>query len=208
MGSNSKNRGIASALFGKTRRAVLALIYGNTEKAFYLREIARAAGSGLGAVQREVRRLSDAGILSRTARGREVYYQADPDCPIFAELKSLVIKTAGVADVLRGALSPLSDRISVAFIYGSFARGEQRPGSDVDVLLAGDATFAEVVSALGGAQETLGREINPSVYPPAEFRTKLAAGHHFLRSVMKGSRLFLIGTERELARLAEKRVAD
>jgi len=205
MGAGFDN--LSAALFGKTRRAVLSLLYSHTDEAFYLREIARAAGLGLGAVQREVKRLSETGIIRRTVRGHQVYYQADPGCPIFQELKSLVIKTVGVGDVLRAALAPLADRIVVALIYGSFARGDEQRGSDVDLLVVADVTFAEIVSALGGAQETLGREINPTVYPPTEFQSKLGEGHHFLTSVSKEPRIFLIGGEHELERLAQKRLA-
>lgn len=205
MGATFDN--LSAALFGKTRRAVLSLLYSHTDEAFYLREIARAAGGGLGAVQREVKRLSETGIIRRTVRGHQVYYQADPGCPIFQELKSLVIKTVGVGDVLRAALAPLADRIIVALIYGSFARGDEQRGSDVDLLVVADVTFAEIVSALGEAQETLGREINPTVYPPTEFQSKLGEGHHFLTSVSKEPRIFLIGGEHELERLAQKRLA-
>lgn len=208
MSTTPESDTLAASLFGKTRRAVLSLLYSHADEAFYLRQLARVTEVGLGAVQREVKRLSDSGIIRRTVRGRQVYYQANPDCPIFAELKSLMVKTAGVGDVLRTALAPLADRINVAFIHGSYTRGEERRGSDVDIMVVGDVTFAEVVSALGPAQETLGREINPTVYPPAEFRSKLAARHHFLKTVLRGAKVSLIGDERELARLAKKRLAD
>ncbi len=208
MSTKDEDTAISATLFGKTRRAVLSLLYGHADSAFYLRQIVRAAGGSVGAVQREVKRLSEAGIIRRMARGRQVYYQANPESPVFAELKGLVIKTAGVGDVLRGALALLADRIRVAFIYGSLARGEEREGSDVDLLVVGEVTFAEVVSALSGAQEKLGREVNPTVYPPAEFRSKLLTGHHFLKAVIKEKRILLIGDERELARVAEERLAD
>ena len=106
---------LSATLFGKTRRAVLALLYSHADESFYLRQIARTADVGMGAVQREVKKLSKAGIIRRTVRGRHVYYQANPECPIYAELKSLVIKTVGVGDVLRAALVPITDRITVAF---------------------------------------------------------------------------------------------
>ena len=153
------------------------------------------------------KRLSDSGILRRTLRGNQVHYQANSDCPIFEELKNLVVKTAGVGDVLRVALAPLVNRIEVALIYGSFARGEQQRGSDVDLLIVGDVTFSEVTSALAEAQDILGREINPTVYPPREFQSKLREGHHFLTSVSKEPRIVLIGGEHDLERLAQKRMA-
>jgi predicted nucleotidyltransferase len=198
---------LSRTLFSKTRRAVLSLLYSHVDDAFYLRQIVRAAGVGLGAVQRELKQLSDAGIIQRVVRGHQVYYQANPRCPVFGELKTLVVKTVGVGAVLQAALATLADNIDVAFVYGSFASNEERRDSDVDVLVVGKVTFAEIVSSLRDAQETIGREINPTVYPPAEFRSKLAAGHHFLNTVLRGPMLFLIGDKRELARLAKKPLA-
>jgi predicted nucleotidyltransferase len=171
-----------------------------------LRQLVRSAGLGLGAAQREVKRLSDAGIIRRTVSGHQVFYQANPDCPIFKELKGLMVKTTGVADVLGAALAPLAAQIRVAFIYGSVAKLTQRSGSDVDIMVVGESTFGDVVSALENAQKTLAREINPTVYSPAEFRSKLKAGHHFLTSVVGGEKILLIGDEYELARLGARRL--
>jgi len=207
MGTITEIDNLSSALFGKTRRALLSLLYSHADESFYLRQLARLTGLGLGSVQREIERLHKAGIIRRMGRGRQIYYQANPECPVYTELKSLVVKTAGVGDVLRTALAPLADRIQLAFIYGSLARGGERRGSDVDVMVIGDVTFAEVVSALSKVQDTLAREINPAVYPPPEFRSKIIAGHHFLNSLMKETKVFLIGDERELARVAKKRLA-
>jgi len=208
MSTNFRNDSLSATLFGKTRRAVLALLYNHADESFYLRQIARAAGVGMGAVQREVKqrevkKLSEAGIIKRTVQGRQVYYQANPECPIYAELKSLVIKTVGVGDVLKTALVSLSERIKVAFLFGSLLRGGEHSGSDVDVMVVGDVTFTEVVSALGRVQETIGREINPIVYPLEEFRSKLVANHHFLKTVLKDSKFFLIGDEHELEKLVK-----
>ncbi len=206
--STISDNNVSAALFGKARRAVLSLLYSHSDEALYLRELARATGVGLGAVQREVRRLSEVGIIRRMVRGRQVYYQANPECPVFEELKSLVVKTAGVAEVLRAALTPLADRVAVAFVCGSMASGKERRGSDVDILVIGDVTFSETVQALGRTQETLRREINPTVYPSREFRSKLRKGHHFLKAVLEEEKIFLIGNVRELARLVGKRLAD
>jgi predicted nucleotidyltransferase len=198
---------LSKTLFSKTRRAVLSLLYSHVDDAYYLRQIVRSAGVGLGGVQRELKQLSDAGIIRRMVRGHQVYYQANPQCPVFAELKNLVLKTVGVGAALQAALAPLGDRIDVAFIYGSIARSEEHRDSDVDVLVVGKVTFAEIVSSLSEAQKAIGREINPTVYPPAEFRSKVAAGHHFLNTVLKGPLFFLIGDKHELARLAKKPLA-
>jgi len=206
MGTAFAGSQLSAALFGQTRRTILALLYGHPDQSYYLRQLVRSAGLGLGAAQREVKRLSEAGIIRRTVSGNQVFYQANPDCPIYGELKGLMVKTSGVGEVLRAALAPLAARIRVAFIYGSVAKLAQRNGSDVDVMVVGEPTFGEVVAALGNAQETLAREINPTVYSPTEFRSKLKAGHHFLTAVIGGEKLFLIGDEHELARLGAKRL--
>ena len=199
---------LSSALFGRTRRAVLGLLFTHADDAFYLRELARRVGAGLGAVDREVSRLAGAGILTRTLRGHQVYYQANPKCPVFAEIKSLMVKTSGLAEVLQAALAPIAPRIRVAFVYGSFARQGQRGASDVDVMAVGEPTFAEVVAALQPAQETLAREINPTVYSSDNFRSRVAAENHFLKTVLTGKKIFLIGDQRELAIVASQRLGD
>jgi len=193
---------LGTALFSKNRRAILALLYGHADQQFYLRQVVRASGGGLGAVQRELGRLAKAGIIRRTVRDKQVYFQANPDCPVFPELKGLVMKTVGVADVLRAGLAPLAERIAVAFVHGSVARGQEGRGSDVDLMVIGDAGFADVVGSLADAQEKLRREVNPSVYPPDEYRAQLGAGNPFLTRVLEHSKIFLIGNEHELAGLA------
>jgi len=207
MGTVKQFDKIGSTLFGKTRRAVLGLLFGHTNESFYVRQIVRVTGAGTGAVQRELLALADAGLLERTVRGQQVYYQANRACPVFEEIRSLILKTAGVADVIRGALAPLADRIAAAFVYGSFARGAERQGSDVDLLIVGDVAFREAVVALGPAQTALSREINPSVYSVAEWRRKIRSSHHFLTAVLTGPRIMILGDERELARLAAQRLA-
>ncbi len=206
MGTRPPSLGLSAALFGRTRRILLALFYGHPDESYYLRQISRRAGLGMGAVQREVRRLSEAGIIHRTLHGQQTFYQANRDCPVFAELKGLVVKTAGAGDVLRAALAPLAGEIKAALIYGSLARGAERAGSDIDVLVVGQVSFEDIASALHPAQKTLAREVNPTVYAPAEFTAKLAAGDHFLTSVVRGEKIFLMGDERELARMGAKRV--
>ncbi len=199
---------LGQTLFSRNRRAVLGLLFGHPDEQFYMRQIVRISGGGVGSIQRELKQLNEAGLLRRMVRGNQVYFQASVDCPIFAEIKSILAKTAGAADVLRSALAPLADRISVALIYGSVARGQERAQSDIDLLVIGDASFGEVVATLAAAQAQLCRETNPTVYPPQEFSAKILAGQHFLKSVLKREKIFLIGDDRELKRLAEKRVAD
>lgn len=198
---------LSSVLFGKTRSAVLSLLYGHSDEEFYLREISRTIGVGLGALQREVRQLADSGLIRRTVRGRQVYYQANKDCPVFSEIRGLMIKTAGIADVLRSCLSHLEDRVDVAFVFGSLSRGAEQRESDIDVMVVGEVSFADVAQAFERSQEILGREVNPTVYPAKEFKQKASKGHHFIKTVLSDSKIFLIGTERELERLGQERLA-
>lgn len=193
------------SLFGKTRRTLLALLYSRADEEHLQESLIQLAGLGRGTVQRELDFLARAGVARRTARGRQVYFQANAESPIYAELRGIVVKTSGVADVLRSALARLTGRISVAFVYGSVASRSERRGSDVDLMVIGDdLAFGEVADALGPAQKTLGREVNPSVFGQRDFAAKLKAKNHFLRTVVRSEKIFLIGDDHELGRLAKK----
>jgi len=192
---------LSEILFGKTRQAVLSLLYGHADESFYLRQILRVAGGGMGALQRQVNSLVDAGIILRIRKGKQIYYQANSHCPVFNELKSIVTKT-GIGDILKTALAPLAQRIQFAFIYGSIAHGTEKESSDIDVLVVGNVTFSEIVAALSPTQQTIGREVNPTVYPLDEFRVKLTKKNHFIKSVIADDKVYLIGDDDELKRLA------
>lgn len=204
MGSKTNATAGMPPLFGKTRQTLLALLYTRADEEHLQESLIQLAGLGRGTVQRELEFLERAGVVRRTLRGRQVYFQANRDSPIYAELRGLVVKTAGVADALRATLAALAGRIRVAFVYGSVARGSERRASDVDLMVIGEASFAEVSDALGRVQEAIGREVNPSVYAPADFRAKVAAKQHFLSTVLKDEKIFLIGDAHELGRLAKK----
>lgn len=208
MGTTIEKTGLLSRLFNKTRLSVLSVLYSHVDEAFYLRQLSRMTNIKMGALQRELKQLSDNGIISRKAQGKQVYFQANKGCPIFNELKSIIIKTVGIADSLRSALSFLENKIRIAFIYGSFARGDEKKGSDIDLLVIGDVTLKEIVSSLSQAQQTIGREINPTVYPVEEFKKKIKEKHHFLSSVIHEPAIFLIGDIGELEKMAGKRLAD
>jgi predicted nucleotidyltransferase len=204
MGTERPYEIASRGLFGQTRSALLAMLYGHADQSFYLRQLVRAVGAGNGALQRELKHLTEMGLIVRTAQGNQVLYRANSQSPIFSEIKSLISKTVGIHDVIRLALASLGTEIQIAFVYGSVARQKERADSDVDLMVLGDAPFSDVVSALSPAQKALGREINPTVFPVSEFRSKLVAGNHFLRSVMREKRLFVLGTEHELAKLPSK----
>lgn len=193
--------GIASALFGTVRRRVLGLLFREYERDFYQREIVDAVGCGSGAVQRELKQLADAGLITREERGRMVFYQANRESPVFAELRGLVMKTSGLADVLREALQPDADRIEVAFIYGSMAEGTDDAESDVDVMVIGDVGLRRLSLLLFDVQSSLGREINPISWSIQDLRKRLLANHHFAEAVMEGPKIFLVGDEDELRRI-------
>jgi len=189
-------------LFPEVRKEVLALLLTSPQQSWHLRDIARKTGFALGTVQRELAGLAQAEIVLKRKDGNRMYYQANRSCPIFPELSGLLRKTAGLADILKEALKPLSKKIRAAFVYGSFAANSLKAGSDVDLMVIGSCGFGEVVAAVGKTQDKLGREINPSVYPADEFRKKTAAGHHFLKTVLAGPKIFLVGDENELEKLA------
>jgi uncharacterized protein len=194
-------------LFGKTRAAILALLYGHVDESFYLRQIVRMSDCGLGPGQRELKHLAASGLITRRVSGHQVYFQANHESPLFPEIKSLMAKTAGIGDVVKTALAPLSDRITNAFIYGSIARGEENKASDIDLMIIGDVSFSEVVRCCRAAQGTLARDINPTVYALSEFRSKLRENHRFLTSVLMEPKIHLIGSDDELERLGKGRMA-
>jgi uncharacterized protein len=193
-----------AGLFGRTRSSLLAVLYGHADESFHLRQLVRTIGGGHGALQRELSHLTNLGLIVRTARGNQILYQANSQSPVFSEMRGLIAKTLGIHDVIRSALATLGTKVEVAFVYGSVARYQERAHSDVDLMILGEASFGEVISALAPVQKTIGREISPTVFPVAEFRSKLKAGNHFLKSIMSGKNLFVIGTRNDLAKLAAK----
>ena len=157
--------------------------------------------------ERELQLLAGLGIIKRQTIGRHVLYSPNPACPVHEELRALIHKTVGAAGVLRRALVPLAGEMRVAFLFGSFARGQQQAASDIDVLVIGDASFRAVAGALLEPQRQLKREINPVVYRPAEFAAKWRQGHPFVSAVMVGPKTFLVGDEDELSRMAQEWLA-
>jgi len=203
----STYNGLADLLFGRTRGAIMALLFGHADQSFYTRQIAREVDASVGAVQRELENLSKVGLIVRNSVGSQVFYQANRDAPIFREMQGLVNKTVGIFSVLRSALHPLAKRVLVAFVYGSVAREEETAQSDVDLLVVGKATLEEVLSRLSTVEKTIRRPINSTVYSVAEFKSKLASGNHFLTAVLKGQKVFLLGDEDELRKVGGVRLA-
>lgn len=200
---------IAEALFGSTRRNVLALLFGNPDSEFYLRQIVRQTGTGVGAVQRELATLADAGLIVRSPDGNQVYFRANRESPVFEELRSLVAKTMGVADVLRTALLELDigKAIRYAFIFGSVATGSQITSSDVDLMIVGPMKLSDLVPALRSAGRSLDREVNVSVFTFDDVHAKAEANQHFITRVLEQPKIMLIGDEDDLARLGGESLA-
>ncbi len=184
---------LLDTLFGTQRQRALGWLLLHPDEALHVRELARLTGTSAGSLHRELARLAEASLLTRSARGNMVLYQANRDWPVFAELSGLFRKTGGLADVLRTALAPLADRLDLALVFGSIARGEETARSDVDVLVVGTAGFTEVVTALHPCQERLGRDINPVVYAPEEWQARLANGDHFALDIISRPTLMLMG---------------
>src|SRR6201987_2954491 len=202
----STYNGLADLLFGRTRGAILALLFGHADQSFYTRQIAREVDASVGAVQRELENLSKVGLIVRNSVGSQVFYQANRDAPIFREIQGLVNKTVGIFSVLRSALHPLAKRVLVAFVYGSVAREEETAQSDVDLLVVGKATLEEILSRLSTVEKNIGRPINPTVYSVEEFKSKIASGNHFLASVLRGQKEFLRGEEDKLRKVGGVRL--
>jgi predicted nucleotidyltransferase len=178
---------------------VLGLLFLRPDESYHGREIARRTGLPAGAVTRELKRLAEVGLLEREARGNQVLYRANRASPVFEEVAGILRKTSGLADELARALTPVSDKIRVAFVFGSMAHGTQEQSSDVDVMIIGDADFGSVVDALHPAQKTLGREINPKIFSVREWTAKLKAKSAFTTDVLRKPKVFLVGSEDELA---------
>jgi predicted nucleotidyltransferase len=197
--------GILGTLLGsKLRAKVLGWLFTHPDERYFVRQLTALVSEDSTNVSRELVRLEKTGILVSTTEGKQKYYQANRQSPLFNELHGLIIKTVGVADVLRSALAPSIRQIKVAFIFGSIASGDERRRSDIDVMIVGRISFEDVVSRISPAEEKLGREVNPVVYPIAEFKQKIRDNHHFLNTVLEGDKIFLIGDEGELAKLVLK----
>lgn len=187
------------ALLTVNRQKVLSRTHLEPERWWYLHELARALAVRPSSIQREVATLVAAGILLRREDGNRVYLKADLNCPIFPEIRELLIKTVGFVDVLKDALEPVRSGIRVAFVYGSMASSEERSTSDVDLMIVGSARLAGIAMALRDVESRLGRSVNPTIYTAVEFARKLKTGANFLKTVRGGKKLFIIGNENELA---------
>ena len=190
---------LGDALFSGVQQRVLAVLFGMPERSFYRNELLQLTKSGKGALQRELERLEKSGLVTVRSQGNQRHYQANKTAPIFEELHGIVVKTFGVADILRHHLAPLAGRIQAAFIYGSIAKRTETAASDVDLLVVSPSVgYQDVIEALQPAEKTIGRKINPTVYKPAELRRKRSERSSFVVRVLEQPKIFLIGSDAEL----------
>jgi uncharacterized protein len=183
-------------------------MYGAPDESFFVRQIARQVETSVGTVQRELALLADAGLIRRSAIGSHVFYQANQEHPEFPELRALLAKTTGVFQMLKTAFAPLSSRIDLAFVYGSVARGEEKATSDVGLMVIGAASLDEVLDAVAPVEKQLGRPVNPSIYSIKDLRKRLRSGNHFLQSLQKNKKVFLIGDEDEFSKVNANRLVQ
>ncbi len=195
-----RNIRLLDALLPKTRQGILAALLGQPEKTWYVSELARRMGVPSSSLQRELQDLTTVGILKNHRQGRMAYYQANTDSPVFAELRCLILKTAGLVDVLAEALKPLVAKLRLVFVYGSIASGNEKSDSDIDLMVVGKVAPAELALPLRRARELLGRDINPTVYTPAEFDKKRNSKDTFLSQVLAKPRLLVIESQNDLGK--------
>jgi predicted nucleotidyltransferase len=189
-----QNLSLSEALFTTTQQKVLGLLFGKPDRSFYANEIARWAQVGKGSLMRELDRLQRAGVLTMSRQGNQTHYQANPDCPIYAELLGITRKTFGIAQPLRDALQPFADQLVWAFIYGSIAKDQANASSDIDLMLIGEGLhYSEVMERLLPLEEQLGRSLNPTLYTPQDWAAKTKAENSFVMRVAQQDKINLVG---------------
>jgi predicted nucleotidyltransferase len=191
--------GLGDALFAGVQQRVLGTLFGNPERSFYGNELLRLTASGKGALQRELDRLVKAGLVTVRSIGNQKHYQANPEAPIFEELRGIAVKTFGVGDVVREALRPLARKISAAFIYGSIAKRADTTRSDIDLLVVSETLgYQDLIRALQPAERRVGRKISPTLYTAAELAKKRSGKSSFVTRILEQPKIFLIGSDRDL----------
>ena len=202
MGTNINPSNLSGALFSRVQSRVLSILFGQPDQEFQLTEIISRAGSGRGAVQRELEKLTTVGIVATEAFGSRKLYHANRESPIFHELYQLILKTVGVLGPLREALMEYRPSIKSAFVYGSLAKGSDTAKSDIDVMIIGDGlAYSDVYSALEKAEKTLARPVSPNLMATREWLKKLKGKSPFVTKIMDQPKLFVFGTEDELRAL-------
>jgi hypothetical protein len=193
------------ALFPRVRQRILTVLLMNPEQPWYASDLAHHLRTTPSSLQRDLFRLSKAGILRSWKDGNRAYFQANIQSPLFPQLQQLMIKTTGLVDVLKRLLTPFADRIHVAFIHGSVATAQESAPSDIDLFIVGHLGLKDLAPALRAAREQVGREVSASVYSLQEFEIKVSSGHHFVHSVIGRKKLFIIGNQNVLDEVAGRK---
>lgn len=190
---------LADALFSTTQQRVLGLLFGQPSRSFYATELIGLVGAGSGAVQRELERLEESGLVTVRRVGSQKHYQANRASPLFAELTSIARKTFALAEPLRTALKPLESKIDAAFVYGSVAKRTDSASSDIDLMVVSDTlTYADIFGVLAKFEPKFGRKINPTVYSRAEMAKRRKEGQAFLTRVLRQPKVWIMGTDDDL----------
>jgi predicted nucleotidyltransferase len=195
---------LADTLFTKGQQRVLGLLFGHPDRSFFANEIIRHAGGGAGAIHRELEALTKAGVLSENRIGNQRHFQANPACPIFDELHRIIRKTFGIAGVLHEALQPFTQKIALAFVYGSVARGEETANSDIDLFIISQTlAYPDIFPALAETEKQLARTVNPTIYKQGELERKQDEGNAFANRMLVQPKIFIIGNENDLPKPAQ-----
>lgn len=185
----------------RVKAEVFRLLFGLEHPELHLRELVRRSGLSVETLQQELRHLTRVGLVTSRRDGNRVNYRANPEHPVHAELCSLVLKTNGLVAVLHQALQDV--QVNLAFVFGSVAQNATRAESDVDLLVLGEIGLRRLTGLLSGVSERVGREVNPHILAPEEFRERKRQGDHFIRSVLDGRKLFVKGTANELETMGQ-----
>ena len=200
MGIKKNHSSLADALFSSIQQRVYAQLFGQPQRSFYANELIRLVGGGSGAVQRELRRMLGAGLITAKTIGNQKHYQANTNSPVFSELAGIVRKTVGLVEPIREALTPIMSQIQFAFVFGSFAKGSDHADSDIDLFLVSNKlTYGEVFRYLETLSDSLGRQVNPTVYTEKELGKRIKDGRSFVSRVMKQPKLWIFGDPQTLA---------
>ena len=187
---------LAELLSSRARAEIFRLLLSGTGEELHVREIERRSGLNDSTIRQELRKLVRLDLVQSRRDSNRLYYRAKIENPLYPEIRNLVLKTSGLADELRSALA--DKRIRVAFVFGSIAHGEEKAGSDVDLMVIGQLGLRDLSRLLSGIEEKIGREVNPYVFHEAEFRKRVRAKEHFVSSVMETPKIFIIGSHHEL----------
>jgi predicted nucleotidyltransferase len=190
---------LADALFSKVQQRVLGLIFSRPERSFYMSEVIRHVRSGVGAVERELSKLERSGLVSVERIGNQKHYRANPNAPIFAELRALVDKTFGLSEPLKRYFEPYADTIKAAFIFGSVAKRTDTAHSDIDLMVIDeDLNYSDLYAAAQHAEGELKRKVNPLFLSPQDWQRKASDVGSVMNRIKDSPKLFIIGSERDL----------